>query len=288
MGQTDSGQHGCFVRALFGDRAIKNFDDVLEEVRWCAERPHQPDPTFWYAFGEENRDYLASLGLKPVMLDPAGFSRFGRGDEENAHHHNIIRYGNSIWRHKYPCVRDALDKYPACVWLDLDTVLEAPLPTDFWGRMAQGADFQATLQQNFRKRAGWRMQQKWPGKGPADEDARKTPAGACLYFRGLRAIEIVERLYAERPFEWDLHILARLEEELQGGQWQGLEAYAKSGIEPYCHSLGKKEGRQLFKPQERIFVTYWRKRRLGGFGESDLPWKMAGQFGPPSWTKAAK
>lgn len=271
---------GCFVRAIFGDARIPNFAHVLDEVRWCLAQPHQPTPTLWFAFGRANAAYLTSLGVAPILMDESPFSRFGSGRDEQPHHYATVRYGSSIWRMKYPAIRQALQTHQEVVWLDLDTVLTQPLPADFWARMGQGAAFQGTLQQNHRKRAGHRMQQTWEGKGPVDDDARKTPAGACLYFRGLEAIDRLLAMYAERPFEYDLHVLARLTDELMGG-WKGWQRYKEQGFEPYCHSLGKYEKRQLFTPEERLFVTYWRKPRLRGYGPSETPYMMAGDFPEP-------
>lgn len=255
---------GCFVHAIFGDFRIPNYQSVLDEVSWCLGRPHQPEPTLWYCYGEANRDFLAGLGLRPTMMSREPFSRFGSLVEERSHHYNTIRFGSSIWRHKYPAVRDALSAYPAAVWLDLDTVLQSPLPADFWDRMAKGAAFQATLQQNFKRRAGWRGEKNEP---------RKTPAGACLYFRGTEAVEKLMAIYAEKPHEWDLVTLARLTDDLMGG-WKGSEQYKALGYEPYCHSLGRFEKRQVHKPEAQMFVTEWRKPRLTKSGPSESPYML--------------
>lgn len=268
----------CFLRLLFGDSAIDNFASVLEEVKWCFAQPYQPEPCLWFAYGIENAAFLQSCGIEPILMDSESFCRFGSDAPERAHHHATIRYNSSCWRMKYPCIRYALERFSECVYLDLDTVLTEPLPADFWERMGQGACFQATLQSNHRKRSSWRMKQTWPGKGPVDEDSRKTPAGAVLYFRGLDPIDRLLRLYAERPFEFDLHILSRLTDELMGG-WKGWHRYKELGFEPYCHSLGKFENRQLFKPPEqRLFLTHWRKPRLRGYGPSETPYMLAKEF----------
>lgn len=266
-----------FLRVIFGDKRIANFQSVLDEVRWCIAQPFQPSPTLWYVYGRENADFLRSLGIDPIVMDEESFCRFGSDREEQAHHYATIRYGSACWRHRYPAIRHALESHSAIVSLDLDTVLTEPLPPDFWDRMAAGACFQATLQQNHRKRAGHRMKQTWDGKGPVDEDARKTPAGACLYWRGTQAVDIVLRMYAERPFEYDLHLLARMTDELMGG-WKGWNRYKELGFEPYCHSLGKHEGNQLFKPERRLFWTHWRKPRLRSTGPSETPYMLASEF----------
>jgi len=269
---------GCFVRALFGDAKIPNFQHVLDEVKWCMAQPFQPSPTLWFAYGRENADYLASLGVEPLLMDADAFCRFGSEREEQAHHYATVRHGVSVWRMKYPCIRAAMERHGECIWLDLDTVLTKPLPADFWPRMADGQPFKATLQINCRKRAGWRVKQTWPGKGPQiDEDARKTPAGACLYFRGLEVVDKLLALYAAKPFEYDLHILAMLTDNLMGG-WKGWREYKTMGFEPYCHSLGSYEKRQIFKPEERVFVTEWRKPRLRGYGPTETPYMLAGEF----------
>ena len=273
---------GVFLRVLFGDHRVPNFQTVLDEVWWCIEQPHQPTPTLWYCYGRENAAYLRSVGLDPVVMDEESFSRFGSDAPERAYHFNTIRYGSAIWRHRYPAIRHALERHPAVVSLDLDTILTQPLPADFWERLGCGASWQGTLQQNHRKRAGWRMKQTWEGKGPVDDDARKTPAGAFLYWRGTEAIDTVLKFYAARPFEYDLHVLAKLSETYMGGSWQGWRRYNELGMEPYCFSLGRHERRQIFAPEVRLFVTHWRKPRLRSYGPSEVPYMRAKEF--PEWS----
>jgi len=259
-GNRSNGDHrGCFVRALWGDRLIPIFQQVLDEVTWCLEQPHQPAPTAWYAYGWENYKWLKQHGCDAELLDELPFRVFANATaEENADPEYITRYGSSMWRHKYPAIREALRHYPAVVWMDLDTVLTGPLPKDFWGRMAAGAEFQCTLQQNFRKRAGWRG---------LDNEPRKTPGGNWMYFRGTNAIDRLLRLYEEHPGEWDLTVLARLTDELMGGTWLGSAAYKEQGYEPYCHSLGRRAGRQIYPPEETLFLTHWRKTGLVKIGK---------------------
>jgi hypothetical protein len=122
------------------------------------------------------------------------------------------------------------------------------------------------------------MKQTWPGKGPVDDDARKTPAGAFQYYRGIEPVKILLDIYATRPFEYELHVLAQLTEALMGGQWQGWPQYKTLGFEPPCHSLGRFEKRQLFKPEDRLFVTHWRKPRLRSYGPSEVPYMLAQEF----------
>ncbi len=259
---------GCFVRALWGDFQIPNFQHVVDEVKWCLAQPHQPEPTFWYAYGEANRDFLAGLGLSPVPMSSGPFVRwFGdEGKDEQPLHYATIRYGSAMWRMKYPAIRHALETHLDAVWLDLDTVLTQPLPMDFWERMRAGNVFQCTLQQNHKRRAGWR---------PDDNEPRKTPGGNWQYFRGIDAIDRLLRIYSEHPDEWDLTVLARLVDELMGGTWKGSAAYKELGYEPYCHSLGHYEKRQIHKPEVRLFKTEWRKPRLTKSGKSEPPWVLA-------------
>ncbi len=245
--------NGCFVRALWGDYRIPNFSQVLDEVKWCIAQPHQPEPTVWYAYGWPNYVWLKEHSCGPQLFDQMSFRRFTDEPDEIAKEFNIIRYGSTMWRMKYPPIREALRKHQACVWMDLDTVLMEPLPSDFWARMARGAEFQCTLQQNHRKRAGWR---------PLTNEPRKTPGGNWIYFRGTNAIDRLLRLYEEYPTEWDLTILARLTDELMGGTFKGSAAYKELGYEPYCHSLGKYTTRQIHKPEQVLFQTHWRKLGL--------------------------
>jgi hypothetical protein len=268
---------GVCLRVLFGDKLVANFPAVLDEVKWCLEQPYQPPKTLWYVYGLENAAFLRSLGVTPILMDTEPFCRFGSDRHEQAHHYNTIRYGSSCWRHRYPPIRHALETHDEVVSLDLDTILMEPLPADFWQRMGQGACWQGTLQQNHRARSGWRKSQTWEGKLVDHEDSRKTPAGAFLYWRGFKAIDIMLRLYAERPFEYDLHVLAKMSDELMGG-WKGWARYKELGYEPYCFSLGKHQGRQLFQPEQQTWVTHWRKSRLRSTGPSEDPYMLAREF----------
>ncbi len=251
---------GCFVRALWGDHKIPNFQQVLDEVKWCLERPYQPAPMLWCCYGKANGDYLRSLGIEPATLDAEGFSRFAAEAEEAPTRHYTERFGSDMFRHKYPAIRYALERYPDAVWLDLDVEMTEPLPVDFWRQCRKRAVFQSVLQQNHRKYASQRMAQQWPGKRHETDDSRKTPCGNLLYFRGLDTIDRALRLYAQYPNNWDLAVLSRLVDELMGGVWKPEPAYKEMGFDPGFHSLGKFEkSRQHFPPESRLFLTQWRK-----------------------------
>lgn len=251
---------GCFVQELWGSEATApNFAEMRAEVAWAMNQPFRPKPLRLYVYGRDNYDFVRSLGENPILLgeDPSGVYG-GRIEADGA-----IVGGVSIWRNKYDGIRDALTHYPHVVHLDFDSLLTKPLPPDFWQRIAEGPAFKASLQQNFRKHAGHRVVQSWPGKKHATDDARKTPVGAFLYFRGLDVIDRLLRLYDEHPREWDLAVLSRLVDDLMGG-WKGAEAYRAMGFEPGCHSLGRHVGRQTFKPKDEdvLFLTTWRKTGL--------------------------
>jgi len=216
---------------------------VLNEVKWCVERPHQPEPTLWYVFGEANRDVLRDCGCHPIMLSPEPFCYFGHDDGSGISHDGLVRGGSSLWRHKYPAIADALHVYPAAVWLDFDTFPSGVVPADFWTRLAAGAAFQGTLGQMGMKRAKWRTC-----------DERKIPLGAMLYFRGRESIQAMLDLYAEHPGEWDMVVLARLADQMMGG-WKGPEEYVKQGFQLYCHILLRRLRWQVYAPEQRLFVT---------------------------------
>ncbi len=239
---------GCFVRCLFGDHQILNFPGVLDEARWCVVQP-QPEPLLWYCYGEANRDHLRACGVEPTMLSPEPFCQFGHDDGKGIKQQGIVRGGSSLWRHKYPAIADALERYPAAVWLDMDTLLSGLLPPDFWARMAKGQAFQGTLGQFGMKHARWRT-----------EDVRKIPLGAFLYWRGRETIRRMLDLYAEHPAEWDMIVLARLVDEMMGG-WKGTEAYKAMGFNTYCHVLVRYLRSQIWAPEVRLFCTYMKRKQ---------------------------
>ncbi len=238
---------GCFVRCLFGDHRIFNFPGVLDEARWCVAQ-RQPEPLLWYCYGEANRDHLRSCGVEPTMLSPESFCQFGHDDGRGIKQQGIVRGGSSLWRHKYPAIADALERYPAAVWLDMDTLLSGPLPSDFWACMGKGQAFQGTLGQFGMRRVWWR-----------EEDIRKLPLGMFLYWRGRETIRRMIDLYAEHPGEWDQVVLARLVDEMMGG-WKGPEAYRAMGFQVYCHTIYKGRSNLVFDSEVPLFVTRVRNK----------------------------
>ena len=228
---------GVFIRALWGDRQVCLFDMIREECRVIRGKfPHQFDPEVWYCFGEENRDFLRSIGYEPRMISPLPVVPLAEGKARNPWHYGLIVYGKSIWIHKLLAIRKAVEDFGECVWVDADCGLRRPLPSDFWERMRSGPSVRISLFYTVHREASWRDN---------TADMHYSNMGRWAYWRGVETVDAVLAIAEEFPLEEDQKWTARYIDRLMGG-WRGPEAYREAGFEMPLMSIGVWSGK-VFK-----------------------------------------
>jgi hypothetical protein len=221
---------GTFVRALWGDRYIERWVKARTEIGKYLNFAYQPEPCLYCAFGEENYQTLTDFGLKPILLSKQAIVDFdGRGER---YPEGIARdvwgrvnYGYVMWRHKLDCLEHALGDHEAVAWLDWDTMLTAPLPSNFWDQMSKGQPIQTTLN-------GYRHTICCPWRGVKDQ--RITGCGGFLYLRDLAILERMKAVYREYPLWIDQDVASYVIDKRSDG-WKGIDHYRVAGYEPYCH-----------------------------------------------------
>lgn len=131
------------------------------------------------------------------------------------------------WMHKLDAILATFDeeKPNALVWLDWDVYLAAPLPRNFWRRLAQGQPLQSPLRRFVRSQCSWRSR-----------DCGVLSHGSWMYFRGRELVVHVADLMRSRPDWRDEHAVSWLVDQRLGG-WpnDGGERYRAAGYEPYCY-----------------------------------------------------
>lgn len=239
----------AFVRALWGDRLIpravtKTKADLLD----CLRRPYQV-PFITYSFGIQNTRLLRSVGIEPIQLSKTGIVNFfgaKRRDPQPRPGYRggqyqwpspITNWGVSMWRHKLVAIAAALETYDQIVWLDWDCHLLRPLPSNFWDRIAERAELQASLRQYTRLKYGWRPRR-----------VQKCVSGGAFIAMRQGAIGPLLNIQAKHPHEDDETTMARYV-DTRLGQWNDPQQYAAAGFEPYCYWIR----RQIFEPEVKLF-----------------------------------
>jgi len=203
----------AFIKGLWGipdpnatDNLLRMRAVMAKELRhWKKYCPSVPFKT--YAYGKDNCDILASLGIDCVKLsdDP-------------------VIWDNSKYmhRHKIEIMRVALESYDEIVWLDWDSQQLKEIPSDFWDKISVGQPFQACLKQQNRPQCLWR---------PIREDQRFLPCTGVTYVRGRETIDRVIDCWTETGMNANDEIaFAKMSDDILGG-WKGPEAYC-SNFEP--------------------------------------------------------
>ncbi len=229
-----------FIRILFGRDDYSVRSGILNDLDTAISSPYKLNEQ-WFVYGLNNLAELEKRGIKDIVLmDEEPLSRFGSVGERNPQHFGTINYGSNMFRHRYPCIANALERYDAVVMLDLDTVAVKPVPEDFWSRCAERAEFQCVLRQGRKPLAFWRKD----GMG-------FVPCGSLQFWRRGKAIQKMLELYADHPERWDPCPLSALADWLV--PWEGPQHYKDAGLEPYCHVI--REGKQVHPCEDMIFVS---------------------------------
>jgi hypothetical protein len=205
-----------FVRGLWGvpkpdeqSSFIRRRHDLSPEVvNWKAHLGMVPFRT--YVFGKDNRDFLRSVGIDPIVLS-----------EEPEMWDNVAH----CFRHKIEIIRRAFDDNDRVVWMDWDCYPKVKaLPKDFWDRISEGEPYKACLKKHKRWCSNWRE----------DNDAKRfLPSGGFIYVGSKdiadQLVECWEETGKPTNDEW---AMAKLGDRLMGG-WKGPEEYCRR-FEPYC------------------------------------------------------
>lgn len=248
---------GVFVHGLWGEAEGSQFPTrghgrTLSEVQRFLDAPWAGNlPTVTFAWGAENYDALASLGFSPILASRVPIVNYSTdGRPREAREGNQVNWGTSHWRQKLVCMKLAMESgHNAIVWLDWDARPEKELPPGFWGRLAEGASFQASLRRYTRPQCGWRSDRT--GK-------RRVPHGAWVYCRDIglidQAIEMHERHVSGCTDEvaW-----AKTLDTIHGG-WTGEDGYKRLGHVPFCYSQGMlpmKRSRMVHPCEDPIFIN---------------------------------
>ncbi len=173
-----------------------------------------------FCFGEENRQFLLSLGLCPVYL----------GSEPPP--------GN-LWLAKLLILREALRRHRAVIWLDWDVHQLLSVPSRFWNQLASGAPLRVSLRQYRRRQCPWRK-----------KHARKLPGGAVIYCRSLTVAQELVRIAVAHPQWTDEQVIARFV-DLRLGESFDLSGWHQGGWELECYRVRG----QLFPPSKPLFAV---------------------------------
>ncbi len=230
-------QKVAFVSGLWGDEIVRRVPKVLDDIHTMLKRPIQPEPRVAYCYGRQHFDFVKNLGLETRLASEAPLEKFSEAEERNPNDRGNVNYGVSMWRHKLEIMHLAAQEFDALVWLDWDSWLHYPLPADFWERLAQGAEIQASLRQYKRRQCRWRS-----------TDIRKVPSAAWVYLRGSDITARMLELHTEMPHLREEQIMAYVTDQMSGG-WQSPETYKNNGFEPYCFRVRG----QIHRPEIRLF-----------------------------------
>jgi len=244
-----------FIRGIWGDVTLSGIRDgkIRKDIEAIKKNPYN-EPFVVYAMGDENADLLRENGFEVVM--------------QNRH---PVRYDmkEQLYRHKLDIIEYAMRDFDEIVFLDWDCVPTAPLPDDFWERMADKAPFQANLFQYRTKKCLWR-----------DKDWRKVCNGGFLYLRDHQiAMDFIQNYHELEMWVTD----QKYKRENQGkklrfrekalifddepaitkwvdddmGGWKGMDKYWDS-YEPHFCNVGKKSAfpKEKLETKNECFV-HW-------------------------------
>ena len=205
----------AFIRGLWGvphpeapTRLARSRWAIVPEIQqWKKCLSSVPFKT--YAFGLENVELLSSIGIQANVLS-----------EKPEMWDNI----KECFRHKIEIIRCALKEYDEVVWLDWDCYPIAPLPDNFWSRIAEGQPYKACLKKLGRPHCMWR---------DTRDNQLYIPSGGFIYMRGLDMAEKLVKHWEEigGP-DNDEYAMAKLGDVLSGG-WNGPREYCLM-FEPFC------------------------------------------------------
>lgn len=255
---------GIFIRGLWGDALTqsrprrryapgttasrnKSRQDVADFAFSSLDiHDHLTVPERYYAWGWANEMFLNAIGLQDVRrLSDLPLPVMGDEAARNAQRSAHVNWGVAMSRLKFDAILDALRDYPACVWLDWDVRTVAPVPADFWQRMAKGRPLQTALRQGLRNPPSW-----WR----KNAGRRFQHDGAFIYVRGTETAQRLRELADEHLAWTDEMVIGLLADEMQGGRWRNLRSYVNWHYVPYCYDTGSDKYRAT-GTRERIFVN---------------------------------
>lgn len=233
-----------FVRVLWGTGdssqwdtklATRALNKTMEDVRSCVRRQRAVRGVT-YVYGEDNFQYVQSLGFDARLLDKRPI---------------LYPSQDGMWRHKLEAIRVAMDDFDEIIYLDHDVQTRfRRVPRRLWRQLKHRAPLQSSLRSYRRVKIGWRQQGR-----------RLLPAGAFIYMRDRKIAERLVEVAKAQPTWTDEHCMAYVIDELDPYLWSsGVDAgIAKYGstFAPYCYRV-----KGMVAPcAQPLFVTRRERRK---------------------------
>jgi len=201
-----------FIRVLYGDCTLPD-SNLRKEIDVIIDNPIQTD-YLAYIYGKANYDYLMSRGVNCKLVDERPF----------------------VWdkaiglRHKIESYRIAMedDGYDQIAFLDWDTVLVKPVPSNLWERMMEKKEIQACLYTLKQFMSPWR------GIHKIGSGARTGLNSNFLYMRDktypskiIAIWDTIKDWDYQRNFQDNDEIATMLFIDKMYGKWIGKEEWLK-------------------------------------------------------------
>jgi hypothetical protein len=201
-----------FIRVIWG-----NYDHLDKKGWWHRPKidqdallnrinPNKMDFVV-YTFGEENHKKLIDDGYISTLIDK----------RDIVWDMDLHQYG-----HKLQAWKCALEDWDEIVATDWDCVPLKPIPDNFWDKLREKHEFQASLVRYRRPKCEWRR----------GEERKKIPGAPFVYMRGKNIGKDVFECWERHDRPWSEEVgMAHYIDDLYG-KWIGQEKYMEIH-EPY-------------------------------------------------------
>ncbi len=222
----------CFIKCLWGDDLIDLREEHKREVSLCRQKPFQPEPSVFVAFGLENEQIARDAGWPNVLRvsDEPVVNLTGAADRNAVDWYGCLPYGIHMYFHKFLAIKAVLKAgYTDVVFLDMESEMIRTLPEDFWQVLRAGQPLQAPLASYVRMKCYfWR-----------DKDVRKVPGAIAIYCRDTAVLDRCMEVAKANPRWSEEQAMAFVIDERMGG-WKGVEGYRDAGFQfPYFEQYAK-------------------------------------------------
>jgi len=172
---------------------------INNDIQKCMQQKFI-EPFIVYTFGEKNQKQLIEMGIKSILI------------HKEPYKYNPIK---GLYKHKLEAHKYMMEDFDEVVFLDWDTYLDKPLPSNFWEQLNKKEIFQAALGKYKISRINHRLDKR---------SNHFIPMGAFVYMRDKSIPDRLIKLN-EGPSSWSCEpSFARLTDEMVGG-WKGIETY---------------------------------------------------------------
>ena len=267
------------VKGLWGDHSLvrrnvqppQAFELVKDGVRAFTETGKTVDAV--YAFGQDNFDFLSSLGLSPMLVSHKSWAAPERPKKRynrRFYWNGSLRSGYSYWWHKFRIIKEAFKQFPdGVLWTDFDVLQTTDDLTWMRQDLENGKAIRASLyaQHNWTWGAGWRHNTEWNvphtsiyDKGDTHAAARTVLGCGYLFFKSEATVDYALEIQDEFPHFLDHQVVSLLFDRLQGGEWIGTDAYIEQG----WHTESYYYARQIHPPRrsKTCFQAGKREKRV--------------------------